>query len=87
MSTLNFTWNVTSYERDQMIIALNFNNPEVISPLIDQDMFVFHILDPQNFFISETLNKNLSSQYHTLRHPVRRQMFVSKEVVTMDKIA
>lgn len=51
-----------------------FNNPEDISPLIDQDNLVFHILDPQYFFISETLLVDIHEDYRTLRHPIRKQI-------------
>ncbi len=33
-STLNFTWNLTSFEVDTMYVQLNFDQPLEISPLI-----------------------------------------------------
>ena len=78
MSRLNFTWNVTSYIKDIMIITLKFNNPLSISPMIQKDKIVFHILDMQFFFISETLLEDLGQDYRTLRYPVKRQMIPSE---------
>jgi hypothetical protein len=72
ISRLNLTWNVTGYERDQLNISLKFNNPVDISPKIDQDRIIFHILDLQHFFISETLLMDLSEEYHTLKYPIRK---------------
>lgn len=60
ISTLNFTWNITHFEKDKMVVKLIFNNPEEISPLIEQDKIVFHILEIKHFFISETHLEDLS---------------------------
>jgi hypothetical protein len=39
-----------------MVISLKFDHPEEISPLFDLDELVFHIKEPENFFISATEN-------------------------------
>jgi hypothetical protein len=50
ISNLNFTWNVTAYERDEMRVKLNFSNPNSISLKKIHDSVVFHIKNASYFF-------------------------------------
>jgi len=43
MENLNFTWNITEYKNDSMLIKLSFFNPYAISPLTIYDKLVLHI--------------------------------------------
>jgi mevalonate kinase len=50
LSKLNFTWNITAYEGDEMHIKLNFTSPESISTKNVKDLIVFHIKNASYFF-------------------------------------
>jgi hypothetical protein len=78
------TWKVSNFEKDELIIQINFSDPLIISPKIDQDEIVLHFKEPQNYFISEA-NKNLSYEFHILKHNIRKQMIKSNEAETFLK--
>lgn len=80
VSKLNLTWNVTTYDKDIMVIKLNFSDPLYISKNIIQDQIVFHILDPKFFFISKKYLKDLNKEYYTLRYPIRKQIILTPVV-------
>ena len=65
---------MTEYQRDFMMIKLNFTDPYSISPKEQQDQLVFHIKDKQEFFISETLLVDIHDNFTTLRSRVPKQM-------------
>ena len=56
VSKLNFTFNITSFENNNMNIKLDFNYPFEISPFVDLDEIVYHIVDHETnikkYFIS-----------------------------------
>ena len=66
ISHLNFTFNITEYNQDYMLIKLNFTDPYAISPLEQQDRFVWHVLDRKDFFISATDLVDLHSNFTVL---------------------
>ena len=74
LSTLNFTWNVTSYQNDTMWLQIVFNNPLQISPLGKQDFFVFHVKERGPNFMSLLEGVDLHDNYTTLDHKVRKQL-------------
>jgi hypothetical protein len=74
MSHLNFTFKVTEYNKDLMIIKLNFTNPLAISPLKQQDRLVWHVLDRKHFFISATELVDLHLNFTTLSGKIMKQL-------------
>jgi len=57
-----------------MIIKLLFNDALAISPLAEQDTLVIHIAERRDFFVSNTLQKNLHQNYTTLTSSIKKQM-------------
>lgn len=74
ISNLNFTWNVTSYEKDEMAIDLNFTDPNFISLKLEQDSLIFHIREnASDIFQGKIIpNSFLSSEYFTLQKKIPR---------------
>ena len=85
LTTLNFTWNVTSYNGKKLFIKLNFYNPEVISPQEVFDNLVFHIKEKGTNFIAQRELVDIHDDYTTLRHKVKRQMPDNKGTRSLDK--
>ena len=85
LTTLNFTWNVTSYIGKELNIKLYFYNPEVISPKEVYDNLVFHIKEKGSNFIAERELVDIHDYYTTLRHKVKRQMADTKATRSLDK--
>ena len=56
ISKLNFTFNITSFENNNINIKLDFNYPFDISPFVDLDEIVYHSVDHETnikkYFIS-----------------------------------
>ena len=46
MTTVNFTWEVVSFEKNKLVIQLEFFKPAFISPEVEQDQLVIHVKDP-----------------------------------------
>ena len=74
MSTLNFTWEVTSFHGRKLYIQCKFNSPPTISPKSVFDNMVFHIKDKRQFYRSQNEGVDIHDDYTTLRHKVKRQL-------------
>jgi len=85
LDSLNFTFNVTQYELDYMLIKLNFADALQISPMTMQDSLVFHVKHLGFNFISATHLIDLNSNFTTLHRPIKKQMpdtSLSRNMVT-----
>jgi hypothetical protein len=60
LTKLNFTWNATSFKGRDLVFSLNFTDPLSISPLADQDRFVWVLNETyKDWFFSSELKKSL----------------------------
>ena len=73
ITTLNFTWQVESYEEDTLAFKLDFYNPISISPLTVQDSLVIHFReDIRILFFSTELGRNLDEKYYTMKSKLKK---------------
>lgn len=71
--SLNFTWEVISYKRDQMVFNLTFIDPVQISPKVLRDNLVIHVKNVSDIFYARDF-RVLHPDNRTLFGEVPKQM-------------
>ena len=65
------TWKASSYEKQELKIALKFNDPTELSPMIIKDRLIFYFKEPRDFFVSNKFVK-LDARYYRLEHMIKK---------------
>jgi hypothetical protein len=68
----NLTWEVKSFEKQQLFIQINFTSPESISPYMEQDTLVMHIRNESIMFYSPEQRNFLYPGAMTMKKKVTR---------------
>ena len=76
LSSVNFTWHVTSFAPKELVFKLNFSEPLAISPLLEQDLLILHFKD-LNYFYSAEVQNYLHKDFWTISRRIRKQNFDS----------